>query len=290
MIQTTAFLAAFAVQIVVVSVLHPVWFSRYLRARAEVQMPDWDRAARARFFSRYRAANFVIAVFGVALFGWLVTYLERPDWNFVTVIKCVTWYAWAQMLPFALTALAGLWFKQKALRHALPASRRTASLARRSLFDIVPPVIVGLAVLAYGVFAALVIHVGQHPFPQFAGYLLLRNITLTYIFLGFVVYWQLYRRRKWPLETRAFRDELVAVQVRMVFYSAIAVALFWTIHLTLNWQHLQRWRPLAVSVYIVIIMLLSCMVLLSLRRRAEEDRRELEEGGPDGGPLPSPAH
>lgn len=279
MIQTTAFLAAFAAQIVTVSLLHPAWFVRYLRAKTEVQMPGWDRAARARFFHRYRAANAVIALVGAGLFVWLFAYMRRPDWDFATVLKLVSWYGWAQMLPFALVSLASLWFKRQALRNAPPVSRRSASLARRGLFDIVSPLTDLLAILAYGGFAALVIHIGQHPFPQFAGYLLLRNLTLTYVLFGFTIYWQLYRRRKWPLETRAYRDEVVAVQVRLIFYCAIAVSLFWTIHLTLNWQHLQRWRPLAMSVYLVAIMLLSCAMLLSLRRRAEEDRRELEEGG-----------
>ena len=90
MIEAYAFLAAFTVQILVVSVLHPAWFIRYVRVKATsfpaerfAQLfPGVDRSQSVeRFVTLYRAANTVIAVLGVLLLGWLFSYMRRADWH-----------------------------------------------------------------------------------------------------------------------------------------------------------------------------------------------------------------
>ena len=68
------------------------------------------------------------------------------------------------------------------------ASKRTALLERRGLFDFVSPFIVFLAVLTYLLFAAFVIYIRQHPFPGFAGLINLVGVTLLYAFIAFTVY------------------------------------------------------------------------------------------------------
>jgi hypothetical protein len=283
MIQTYAFLAAFLAQIVTVSVLHPAWFVRYLRAKAEVHMPDWDRAARTRFLSRYRAANFVLAVFGLGLFAWLFDQMRTPHWTIGSVTTPLRLYMIAQMLPLIFASLIGAWRKRKMLLRAAPDRKRTASLERRGLFDIVPPFTVVLAVLAYILFAGFIIAIQRHPVAGFSGYSVLRVITLVYAVNAFCAYWLLYRRRKWPLETRAYRMTVVAAQLRLLFYTSLAVTLFVSLTVALRLLHLLTWVPFAMSVYIVIGMVLSGMMLMSLRRRAEEDRRELESDPPPFG-------
>src|SRR5687768_14082413 len=90
MIEAYAFLAAFLVQILAMSVLYPAWFMKYWRAQATsipaerlAQLyPDVDISrVMQRIFTRYRALNTGIAVFGLLLLGWLLSYLRRPDWD-----------------------------------------------------------------------------------------------------------------------------------------------------------------------------------------------------------------
>ena len=76
MIEAYAFLAAFTVQILVLSVLHPAWFTRDARAKGEAQLPGWDRKSRERFLSVYRAVNAGIAVLGLVLLGWLFSLMR----------------------------------------------------------------------------------------------------------------------------------------------------------------------------------------------------------------------
>jgi hypothetical protein len=272
MIEAYAFLAAFTVQILVVSVLHPAWLTRYARAKAEAQLPGWDRKSRERFLTLYRAVNAGIAVLGLALLGWLFSHMRSPDWDVRPVSLLLRGYVAVQILPFVLVSLIGAWVKRKALTRSPPEVKRTASLQRRGLFDIISPFTVFLAVLAYFLFAAFVIHIQRHPFPGFSFYPLLRIVTLVYALNAFCVYWLLYRRKRWPLETSAYRMHAVGLQVKIVVYTSIAVIVFLSLNVTLELLDIQRWVPFALSVYFVLIMLFTSMMLFALRRQAEADR------------------
>lgn len=272
MIEAYAFLAAFTLQILVVSVLHPAWLTRYARAKAEVQLPGWEDKSRERFLTLYRAVNAGIAVLGLALLGWLFSHMPRPDWDVGPVTHMLAGYVVVQMSPFVLVSLIGAWAKRKALTRSPPEVKRTASLQRRGLFDFVSPLTVFFAVVGYFLFAAFVIHIRQHPFPGFPGYRLLRIVTLVYALNAFLAYWLLYRRKRWPLETSAYRMYAVGVQVKIVLYTSIAIVVFLSLNVTLQLLDMQRWLPLAMSVYFVTIMLFTSMMLFALRRQAEADR------------------
>lgn len=272
MIEAYAFFAAFAVQILVVSVLQPAWTTRYVRAKAEAQFPGWDGKSRERFLSLYRVVNAGIAVLGLVLLGWLFNHMQSPDWDIVPVSRLLAFYCVAQMLPFVLISLIGAWIKRKSLLRSPLQGKRTASLQRRGLFDIISPFTVSLAVAGYVLFAAFIIAIQQHPVPEFPGYFLLRTITSVYALNAFMVYWLLYRRKKWPLETQAYRMQAVEVQVKIMFYASIAVVVFYSLITTLRLLHQVRWAPFAASVFIVINMLIMSMMLFVLRRQAEADR------------------
>jgi hypothetical protein len=61
--------------------LHPVWFTKFARAKGEAQLPGWDRNFRERFLNLYRAVNIGITVFGLVLLGWLFNHMRSPDWD-----------------------------------------------------------------------------------------------------------------------------------------------------------------------------------------------------------------
>jgi len=272
MIDAYAFLAAFTVQIFVVSVLHPAWFTKYARAKWEAQLPGWDRKFRERFLGLYRAVNAGIAALGLVLLGWLFRHMRSPDWDVGLVSLLLRGFVVVQVLPFVLIGLIGAWVKRRALTRSTPEVKRTASLQRRGLFDYVSPITVFLAVVGYFLFAAFVVYIQQHPLPGFPGYRLLRTVTLIYALNAFLAYWLLYRRKRWPLETSAYRMYAVGVQVKIVVYTSIAVIVFLSLNVTLQLLDMQRWVPFAMSVYFVLIMLFTSMMLFALRRQAKVDR------------------
>jgi uncharacterized membrane protein len=85
----------------------------------------------------------------------------------------------------------------------------------------------------------------------------------------------LYRRKRWPLETRTYRMQAVEVQVKIIFYTSFAIVVFVSYSVMLRLLHLPRWMPFAMSAYFVIVFLFTSMILFALRRQAEADRVDL---------------
>lgn len=279
MIAAYAFLAAFAVQILVLSVLHPAWFIRYVRVQA-TRLPA-ERLARLypgvdlgsaqqRFLTQYRALNTGIAVLGLLLLVWLFSYVRRPDWDGGSVLVLVTVFFVAQMLPLGLVAWLGVMFNMKH-KHSLLEGKRKAVLQRRGLFDFVSPFVVFLAVLSYFLFAAFVIYIQQDPFPGFAGYVSIGGVTLIYAVQAIVVYAMLYGRNMNPFDTHAGRLHTIGLAVKTSVYSCIVVVVYLSLHFSLGLLDLQRWEPFALSVFFVICVLLASMGVIAPLRQPEVD-------------------
>src|SRR3982750_1216927 len=109
MIEAYAFLAAFTVQILAMSVLCPGWFIRYLLAQTKSVpaehfarwYPGVDFNKRVeRYLARYRLLNTGIALLGLLPLGWFFSYTQRADWDDGPIGALVTAYFMVQLLPF----------------------------------------------------------------------------------------------------------------------------------------------------------------------------------------------
>jgi hypothetical protein len=278
MIKIYAFLAAFTVQILVMSIMYPAWFIRYVRVRT-TRLPverlaqlypgvDVGRA-QERFLKQYRAVNAGIAVLGLLLLAWLFNYMLRPEWSDRPVELLVTGYFLAQLLPIGLIAWLGVRFNMKH-KHALREAKRKASLQRRGLFDFVSPFAVVFAVLSYFLFVAFVIYIQQDPFPGFAGYVSIGVVTLAYAFQAIFVYMMLYGRRKNPLEAHADRLHTIGLATKSSVYSCIAIVVYVSLNFALRLLDLQRWEPFALSAFFVVCALLISMGVMAPPREPEE--------------------
>jgi len=218
MIEVYLFLAMFPVQILGMSVLYPVLFSRFIRAglknipaeRLRELYPGVDVGrAHERFLARYRTANTVVAVLGLLLLGWFISYMQRSNWDAGAVGGMLTAYFLLQCFPIILIA----WFKtkfNKVHRRLLPEAKRKALLQRRGLFDFVSPFTVFLVIVAYFQFVAFMFYVARHPFPGFGGpFSNIGILSLLYILLGAVVMYFLYGRKRDPLQTHADRMRMI---------------------------------------------------------------------------------
>jgi hypothetical protein len=291
MLEAYAFFAAFTLQILAMSVLHPAWFSRYVRAQATRYPADVERfaqfypgvdfsRAQERFLTQYRVSNTGIVVLGALLLGWLFSYMRRSDWDNGPVVALVAVFSVMQALPLCFVAWVGVRFKSRVLKHSLPEAKRKATLQRRGLFDFVSPFMVLLAVLSYFLFVAFVIYVQQHP-SQFAGlpiksrvgYSLIGAMTLAYAVNALTVYTMLYGKKINPLETRADNLRKIGRVVKSCVYSCIVCVVFVLLILTLKLLDLQRWQPFALSVFFVICALLGLMGMTATPREPEAATR-----------------
>jgi hypothetical protein len=269
MIEGYAFLAGMVVQIVVVSLWQPVWYTKYARVKGEKYRADagnvlYQNILRLRsetFLTFYRAVNIVIAVIGLGLLTWLSGQILRPDWDIELVRRLLSFFTVAQIVPFFLVCMTEAWVHKRAAKLAPLEPKRTASLQRRSLFDFVSPIAVFAAILAYLLFAAAMIYFWLNPFPDFNHPLWpLRAVTLCYAVNAFVVYYALYGKKGAPLETRAGRLREAAVAANISVYASIGVVVFIAISVTLReLLHEERWLPFAASVFLVACVLVATL-------------------------------
>lgn len=283
-----AFLAAFTLQILVMSVLYPAWFARHIRRmvpklpaeRLAQLYPGVDlRLNVERFVSRFRAANLLIAVLGVPLWAWFSRYTQRPDWDDGPVETLGAAYFFVQAAPLMVAALLHARVKKKLLGQTLPGVKRTASLRRRGLFDFVSPFVVALAGLCYVWYAVFVLYIEQHPFPGFAGVAVnIGFMTLLYAVEGFAVYWMLYGRKINRLETDVNSMRTIGLGVRACVIVCIAAVVHQTVNFTLVLQDLQRWEPFAGSLFLVFCAALCMMALVAPPRDPDAESFDSNAG------------
>lgn len=275
MIEVYGFLAAFTVQVLAMSVLYPSRFSRYVRTQA-TSLPA-ERIARLfpgvdislateRFLARYRAANTGIAVLGLLLLAWLVSYM-RGEWDESAVIILISVYFPLQMVPQLFVAWIGFRFS-KSHKHSLLDAKRKAMLQRRRLFDFISPFPVLLAVLSYVLTVVFVMSVQSTPFP---GFTLIGVLTLVYVSQAVVVYRALYGRNVNPLETQSSRVHTIGVRVRAAVYGCFLCALFFACIFAVDLLDLHRWVPLAQTAALLINTVLCLMSLSGPPHRPEAD-------------------
>jgi hypothetical protein len=267
MLEVYSFAAMFAAQILVLSILHPARLTRRIRAQMARCPADSfpypnntdDISGKLVFYSRL---NTSIALLGLILLGALFYYMQQPGWDDGPVETMVSLYFVLQIFPFCLYSWSVAHFN-KQLRNALQTEKRKATLQRRGLFDFVSPFIVFLTLLCYPLFAALVIYIQQNPFPGFAGvFVNIVIITALYALTAFCVYWSLYGRKSNPLQ--------IEVTVKILIYSCLAAVVFLSLNFTMVMLDLQRFEPLAQSLYFVICAVLFSKGLNPLPPRGKE--------------------
>ena len=280
MIAAYAFLAAFAVQILVASVLSPARLIRYVRGwsaafgseRFAQLYPGVDYGRWVgRFVTGYRVVNIVIAMLGVLLLGWLFMLIQRPEWTGEVKTPAVL-YLMLQMSPLVLFALYGVVRCRKLLMQPSQETKRKASLQRRGLFDFISPFAVYFAVASYFLFVVYSIWLDLYVYDNAS---LSRNcyrgiiaVTMVYALNAFVIYKYLYGRKN-PLVTHEGRVQMIAATVKCGVYGGISVAWFLSIFGTIGQPGMNEWRPFALVVFFIVTTLLSVMSATAVPHRPQ---------------------
>jgi len=278
MIEAYAFLAAFAVQIVVVSVVNPVRFIKYVRGwsanfgseRFAQLYPGFDYQQWVdRFATGFRAANIAIALVGLALLIWLFNVTQRPDWAGVASGLSPI-YLMFQVSPVVLLALYAVVRYHKVFLQPSQETKRTATLQRRGLLDYVSPLTLGIAALTFVLFFPFAILVDLYVYDNtslsWSCYKAMGSVVFVYALNAFIIYKMLYGRKN-PFVTHEGRVRSIAMSVRSSVYTSIAVVWFIVASSFFTVLQLENWRPFAVTVFCVIVILIGFLELTTPLRK-----------------------
>ena len=278
MIEVYAFIAAFTVQILVVSVLLPTWFIRNVRVRMArvpadrlaLLYPGMDvRPAMDRLLTQFRVLTSGIAMLGLLLLGWLFIDPWREGWNRdVAGLLSTGYFIAAIMLPLLVFGRSMARINKA---HKLAEWKRTAILRRRGLLDFVSPFVVFLAALTYFLYVAFLFYIEQHPFPGYAGpFINIIGVTLVYAINAIGVYIVLYGKKS-PLDTHEGRLHAMGLAVKGAVYSSILIVVALSLGHLFRMLELKSWEPFAGSVFYAVIAVLASMGFAAPPRKPQMD-------------------
>lgn len=193
---------------------------------------------------------FIMAVGFILLFVWAKD-VTNNDWGGI-----VAAYFMFQCIPLILVEISAYKHYQL-MQQADARTTRKAALQPRRLFDIVSPVLLGIAGFVYLAFILFIHYVNQFEFPWFGGYLNIVGITALNLFLAGAAAWHLYGKTRDPYQAYEDRISHIKVIAKQMVLISILATLFVMISITLAALEMRHLMPISKSIYFQLIILLS---------------------------------
>jgi hypothetical protein len=126
-----------------------------------------------------------------------------------------------------------------------------------NLFDFVSPAEICLAAVVYVTFVGLILYVGRFDFPWFGGNLNIAIVSAINIFFALVILNSLYGKKKDPFQAPEDRARQIGITIRTAVWTSILATIFIALNIGLGAFDLGQLKPIAFSMYIQLLALLS---------------------------------
>jgi hypothetical protein len=255
--EHTLFYIALLCQILLISLLLP----RRIASHVKQIFKTYPRETYPKLYPRpaehyershrnFRAANWAIAVVGLALLGYLLVTPRSGEWDHAIAL----WYFLLQTVPVFLLDLSAL----REARLMREASRtRKADLQPRRFLDVVSPALLGWVGATYVAFALLIAYVDQFDFPWFGGYWNLLGVTIANLLFAGMIYKQVRGRKLNPHQSSADRMREVKTLARIMAFISIAATVFTALNIALAAAELRHLQPAMHSLYFQLLAVVS---------------------------------
>ncbi len=258
----TLFYFVFVSQILLLSFYFPRQVLRRLKYVVETYPPsEYPRLylvpvdVREKAQRNYRNLNLLALLvgFGLVFIGVYSPSEEMLNWDSISVLAL---YMALQYSPMIIAASPGFtYFNVK--RQMDARTTRKAELQPRRLFDFISPTVVGIALVVYVAFVALIVYVDQFDFPWFGGYWNILGITVLYLLFAGTIIQSLYGKKKDPYQANEDRIRLIGLTVKLMAYSSIIGTLFVAMAIVLHALDFETLIPVAFSLYCQFLAVLS---------------------------------
>jgi len=258
----TVFLVVFLCQVLLVSLYLPWKILAHITHVLDTHPPaDYPRlyprpvehyaGSRRRFWMLSLTG---LAV-GLALLAWLGVMPEGRDWAGPVAL----FYFLLQLAPIGLLDWSQL--REARLMRERSAVRR-ASLERRRLRDLVPPGMLGTALLTYAGFVLLIAWLRQFDYPWFGGWWNVVGITIGNLILCAIAVRQINTPRRNPHEAPADRKTRTRALVTAMLLTSIAATVFVSLNIGLAAFDQRGLQPAAQSVYFQVLAVIMSQIYL----------------------------
>ena len=258
----TLFYLVFVSQILLLSFYFPRQVLRRLKYVVGTYPPsEYPRLypvpvdVREKAQRNYRNLNLLALLvgFGLVFIGVYSPSEEMLNWDSISVLVI---YMALQYSPMIIAASSGFTYFN-VMRRTDARTTRKAELQPRRLFDFISPTVVGIALLVYVAFVALILYVDQFDFPWFGGYWNIFGITVLNLLFAGTIIQSLYGKKKDPYQAHEDRIRHIGLTVKLMVYSSIIGTLFVAIGIILHAFDFETLIPASLSLYCQLLAVLS---------------------------------
>ncbi len=200
----------------------------------------------------YWNTNIFMMIIALGFFLLLVSRVANGEAD--TAIVVTTFFL--QFVPMLMLEVAVLRY-YKAMQENRTRTIRSAQLQPRRLFDFISPGLLGLAILIYFAFVALIIYVNQFGFSWFGGYSNILMITLSNLFFAAIAYWHMFGKKMDPYQSHEDRMNQTKLVVKQMAFVSIAVTLYVSFNIVLSAFGLRHLQPMFLSIYFQLLAIIS---------------------------------
>jgi len=197
----------------------------------------------------YRNLNVGVLLVGLSLLAVLLGDSRSGEWD---VGNFVFPYFMIQFFPMMLLEIRSFKY-YRLMRKADSRTTRKAELQPRRLFDFISPTMIGLALLVYFAFIALILYIRQFDFPWFGGYWNIVGVTAGNIFFAAIVAWNMYGKKRDPYQAYEDRKRQIELVVQQMVFMSIAATTFMALEVILASLDLRDLQPTVMSLYFQLI-------------------------------------
>lgn len=273
------FYLVFLAQVLLLSVVLP----RRQVAQMENMMQKYPPAEFPRLYpqaeAHYQASwqkflrlNTVFAGIGLALLGWMMFVAPETEWK----QQIVTGFYLLQFVPWLALDCSAL-REYRLMRLLNKDSTRSAGLKRRRLFDAVAPALVYAAIGMFAIMCLFMVWMTQFNYDWFGGFANIVILAIVNVVGLFITWRMLHGKRIDPHESEADRLVRAGNTIRILLLTSIALSLYAILTVSLKAAGLEAWQPLALSVYLQILVLFT-LRHYSFERQDYEVYRGVVEG------------
>ena len=197
----------------------------------------------------YRNLNVAVLLVGLSLLAVFLGGSRSGEWD---MSNFVFPYFIIQFFPVMLLEIRSFKY-YRLMRKTDSRTTRKAELQPRRLFDFISPTMIGLAVLVYFAFIALILYIRQFDFPWFGGYWNIVGVTAGNIFFAAIVAWNMYGKKRDPYQAYEDRKRQIELVVQQMVFMSIAATTFMALEVILASLDLRDLQPTVMSLYFQLI-------------------------------------
>jgi len=276
MTNLTIFTLVFIAQIFLLTVFYPGKLLQRMRTIQKKYPASSHPKLYPKSTNYYQKMSRIYGLLNGLIFilGWVIVYYvyEGRLVSEKGVNQMLPWfYFMIQMVPTWLLEIFGFRLT-KLMKQEDTRKQKSATLAPRRLLEYISPQLLSTVIITYFVFVVIAFYIEGFKFELSSQALLMSVILLLgYVFFFGMMSWLIYGKKSDPYQSQTDRVKTISMVIKTYCYTMMACAFFMAFALTVSTYGLKSMMPVAMSLFLQFIVVISMGYMLQHSRLDQID-------------------